>query len=921
MHDHPLLQVSGELCKVDRDLVVVMSVLQDTLQDIGHPELASQVPWVEGWSPPEPGSAPDRVDQVYALAFQLLNMVEENVAAQARRAHETAYGSRAVPGLFGDQLQRLVGEGVPAADLAAAVRGTRVEPVLTAHPTEAKRAGVLEQHREIYLLLVRLENPVWTPAERDALLGELRASVERLWRTGEILLEKPTVLDELRSAVHYLTEVFPETVMRVDQRFRRAWSEAGHEPSLIEGVDALPRVGFATWIGGDRDGHPLVTPEVTRAALLELRTAATRLLDRELLRLAARLPLTRHAQAASEELAGAVHRLSSRLGASAQKLVAGLREEPWRLLVELLRLALAESPGPDAAVPDVATLREYLHVLSASLEQVGAGALVRAEVDRATRVLDVFGLRLARLDVRQNSRVHELALGQLMAGSGGDPSGAAFDRLGEPARLALLERELSSGRPFALPGVGVGPEADAAVGALRVLREHIERFGGDGRDALGSIIVSMTRSTSDLLVVLLLAREAGLARLLPEAGVLACDIPIVPLFETLDDLERARGILAAYLDHPAGRASLERRTGPGGTVVLAQQVMIGYSDSNKDGGIIASQWALHRAQERLAEVGRERGVEIRFFHGRGGTVSRGAGPTDRFLQALPHGTMLGDIRVTEQGETVAQKYANLITAQLHMELLVAGAASTSARHRRPRGPTNAAPGAMARLAEASRGAYRALVETGGFVEFFRLATPIDALERSGIGSRPSRRTGRASLEDLRAIPWVFAWSQSRFFLPGWYGVGSAFQALERDDPAALAAFREALPAWPFAKYVLTNVEAMLARADAGVMHQYAALDTDAPRRARSMTLVESELALSRGWIERLMGSRIESRRPRMASSAARRERALRTLHSRQAMLLREWRAARDTQSPEEAPLLRRVLLSVNAIASGLQTTG
>ncbi|MBY0262719.1 MAG: phosphoenolpyruvate carboxylase, partial [Phycisphaerales bacterium] len=429
-------------------------------------------------------------------------------------------------------------------------------------------------------------------------------------------------------------------------------------------------------------------------------------------------------------------------------------------------------------------------------------------VDRAKRVLDVFGLHLARLDVRQNSRVHELALGQLMAGSGGDPSrGVAFDRLGEPARLAVLERELSSGRPFALPGVGVGPEADAAVGALRVQREQIERFGGDGREALGSIVVSMTRSTSDLLVVLLLAREAGLARLSPDAGVLACDIPIVPLFETLDDLERAPGILAAYLDHPAGRASLERRTGPDGTAVLTQQVMIGYSDSNKDGGIIASQWALHRAQERLAEVGRERGVEIRFFHGRGGTVSRGAGPTDRFLQALPHGTMLGDIRVTEQGETVAQKYANLITAQLHLELLVAGAASTSARHRRPRGLTAAAPAAMARLADSSRAAYRALVETEGFVEFFRLATPIDALERSGIGSRPSRRTGRASLEDLRAIPWVFAWSQSRFFLPGWYGVGSAFSALERDDPAALAAFREALPAWPFARFVLTNVEA------------------------------------------------------------------------------------------------------------------
>ena len=920
---HPLLQVSGELLKVDRDLLVVMSILHDTLREIGHPELAAEVPWLEGWSPPEPGKAPDRVERVYALAFQMLNMVEENVAAQARRAHETAYGSRAVPGLFGDQLHRLVGEGASGAELARAMAGTRVEPVLTAHPTEAKRAGVLEQHREIYLLLVRLENPVWTPAERDALLGELRASIERLWRTGEILLEKPTVLDELRAAVHYLTEVFPETVGRVDQRFRRAWGEAGLDPALVAEVDALPRVGFATWIGGDRDGHPLVTPEVTREALAELRASATRLMDRELARLGARLPLTRHAQAPSEELVGAVHRLSSRLGPAAQAIVPGLREEPWRLLVELLRMALREGPGAEAALSGSAALREHLGVLAASLEQVGAGALVRLEVDRTLRVLDVFGLHLARLDVRQNSRVHELALSQLIAGSGtvGGGGGPAFENLDEAGRLALLERELRSGRPFALPGVGLGPEADAAVGALRVLREHIERFGDDGRTALGCVIVSMTRSTSDLLVVLLLAREAGLARLSSEGGVLACDVPVVPLFETLDDLEHAPTILGAYLDHPAGRASLERRSGPDGSTILTQQVMIGYSDSNKDGGIIASQWALHRAQERLAAVGRERGIEIRFFHGRGGTVSRGAGPTDRFLQALPHATMLGDIRVTEQGETVAQKYANLITAQLHLELLVAGAASTSARHRRERGLSTEAPGAMARLAELSRGAYRGLVETDGFVEFFRLATPIDALERSGIGSRPSRRTGRASLDDLRAIPWVFAWSQSRFFLPGWYGVGSALESLEREDPAALGAFRDALPAWPFGRYVLTNVEAMLARADAEVMGWYAGLDPDPARRGRTMTLLERELSLSRAWLERLMGSSIESRRPRMARSVARRERALRTLHARQVSLLGEWRAAREAQSPEEGGLLRRVLLSVNAIASGLQTTG
>jgi phosphoenolpyruvate carboxylase len=929
---HRLLTVQGELDKVDVDLGVIVELLGQVLRRVGQEDLAAHVPWREAWTPPEDAAgAPERLEQVYALAFQLLNMVEENVAAQARRVHETTSGSRAVPGLFGDQLRRLVDEGVDASGLARSIAGVRVEPVLTAHPTEAKRAGVLEQHREIYLLLVRLENPVWTPAERDGLLDELRGCIERLWRTGEILVNKPTVLDELRSAMHYLREVFPETLLRVDARLARAWSEAGLNPGAMEASGALPSVGFATWIGGDRDGHPLVTPELTRRTLEELRGGALGLLERELGRLASRLPLSTHAQEAGEELLAEVQRFSAQLGPEARALVARLHEEPWRLMAELLRLGVGAADRPESPVRSPAALREALRSLAASLGSINAAALARSEVGRVLRLLDAFGYHLARLDIRQNSAVHERAIGQLLAASGPAPYGAPFEAWDEASRRALLERELRSARPFLLSGAVAGPDATTAVGALRAVREHVDRFGPEALAGVGSIIVSMTRSVSDLLIVHLLAREAGLARLTPAGGagaggVLRTDVPVVPLFETLDDLERSPEILAAYLDHPAGRASVEQRAVPGGAVVATQQVMIGYSDSNKDGGILASQWALHRAQQRLAQVGRERGVAIRFFHGRGGTVSRGAGPTDRFLQALPPGTLGGDVRVTEQGETVAQKYANLITAQLHLELLTAGVACNTARHawaERSKAPARGEQHAavMDRLATASREAYRRLVETPGFVEFFRWCTPIDALERSGIGSRPSRRTGRATLEDLRAIPWVFAWSQARFFLPGWFGAGSALAGLERDDPAALGRLRAALPEWAFGRYVFTNIEAMLARTDDRVMRLYSTLAPDEGLRERFMAMVGAELEASRGQIGRLMGTGIGVRRPRMASSSRRRESALRVLHERQVDLLRRWREAREGGSGDQDALLRRVLLSVNAIASGLQTTG
>lgn len=919
--------LAGEFEKVERDVGQLMDLLRRALEAQGHGRLVAAIPWGMGnGATPAPDEWPPRLSQAFAIAFQLLNMVEENVAAQARRSREASEGMAAEQGLWGAQLQRLRTLGLSARWIADFLPQVHVEPVLTAHPTEAKRPTVLELHREMYLTLVRLENQMWSPSERRAILDELSLTMQRLWRTGEIMRTRPQVVDELENVLYYLQEVFPPVLRRHDQRLRQVWDDAGEDAQLIAGPERLPRISFGTWVGGDRDGHPFVTPDVTRAALQRMRQGAFVVLDRQLEQLARQLPLSVHAQQPDAPFAAELERLVNAAGDAGRELRRRHREEPWRLFVELLRTRLplagqcpAEGDGGAFLMPR--ELRDELQLLCTSLRQAGAGEIASSSIDPVLRSLDVLGFHLAKIDVRQNSRMHETAVGQLLAAAGvAEADYAAWD---EPRRRALLDEELRSPRPFTLARTRLGTEADSVVGALRVLAGHADRHGTDG---VGSLIVSMTRDVSDLLAVFLLAREAGLTEI-TDAG-LVCRLPVVPLFETLDDLERSPQILAEFLDHPMTRRSIESLARPAGGEPV-QQVMIGYSDSNKDGGILASQWALHRAQERLADVARERGVKIGFFHGRGGTISRGAGPTDRFLQALPPGTLTGALRLTEQGETISQKYANQITAAYHLEILTAGVTATTLDHaaRRRGAPPDAsyAP-ILERMADVSRRKYRQLVEMPGFFEFFRRATPVDVLERSGIGSRPPRRTGMATLEDLRAIPWVFSWSQARFFLPAWFGVGTALSSLQREDPAAFAKLKLGLPEWQFPFYVLTNVEAMVLAADEGIMRSYAKLADEVPACDALLEAIAQELETSRRMIEAVFGSPTVENRPRLVQSHRWRETPLQELHARQVWLLRSWRdrfaANRTGDAGTDADeLLSELLLTINAIASGLRTTG
>jgi phosphoenolpyruvate carboxylase len=455
------------------------------------------------------------------------------------------------------------------------------------------------------------------------------------------------------------------------------------------------------------------------------------------------------------------------------------------------------------------------------------------------------------------------------------------------------------------------------LNTYRVLADHLRDYGPDG---VGALIISMTRNTSDLLSVYLLAREVGLTT--SGAEGLACRLPVVPLFETIDDLQRSPEILRDFLRHPVTRLSLEQQRLANGGDDLVQQVMVGYSDSNKDGGILASLWSLYRAEAALVRVAHEAGVRIRFLHGRGGTMSRGGGPEHRFVKAIHPSALNGDLRVTEQGEAIEHKYANRLTAVYNLELLFAGVARATLLDRHCPEPPHVLESTMDWLAEHSRRTYVELRQTAGFLTFFREATPIDAIEESRIGSRPSRRTGQPALADLRAIPWVFSWNQARFFLPGWYGLGGALEALQLERPDEFAQLATHLSTWAPLHYVLSNAATSIAAADPEVMRAYAALVEDDACRAHILGRIVEEFDRTSLMLERVYGGSLAERRPNIHGALQMRQAPLRVLHHQQIALLREWRRARRHDELEHAAtFLRPLLLTVNAIASGLGATG
>ena len=901
--------------KIDHDIEFLLTCFREVLLDLGENKLAEALPQntrhkEKNSQPKVPLEDVDQELQMMAIAYHLLNIVEENAAAQARRARESRYGLLHEPGLWGHGLAQLIKRGFSEEDIVAVLDTIHVETVLTAHPTEAKRRPVLRQHRELFMEFSQLENSVWTQYERGLIRKRIKVILERLWRTGETYLEKPDVLSELEYILDYLLEVFPGAVSSVQQHLRQAWTEAGLSAGSLPLTERWPRLTFGNWVGGDRDGHPLVTAKVTRQTLQRLRTAALESVDERLEALSKRLTLSDLFQEPSEELLSELSRLKTALPHENRANLKEYPHEPWREYVEILRCRCRHQDcGDTAACRQPDTLISNLEVLRRSLEEVGAKRIAEAEIDPLLTHIDTFGFHLASLDIRQNSTFYEAALSQLLQHGGfedWDYSSWDFDK-----RRRFLENELNSLRPISPRHSSVGGEAQAVLDSFRVVAKYIEDYGKEG---IGSFIVSMTRDVTDLLMVYVFAREVGLLRT-SEHGLYS-EILVVPLFETIEDLNRSPDIMRDFLHYAIVRRSLLRDV----TGAPIQQVMLGYSDSSKDGGIFASHWGLHRTQMALVAAGEN--IRISFFHGRGGTFSRGAGPTHRFLEALPPGTVGGTVRLTEQGEVITQKFGNTLTAIFNLELLLAGVTVTSLKHRDPAPEDPKLVELCDILSRSSSEKYRALLHSDSFLDFWSQTTPIDALERSFIGSRPARRTGAKSLQDLRAIPWVFSWTQARYYLPGWYGVGTALEKLQHNDPSRFELLQDNLDAFPFIRYVVNNVETSLASADLDVMRDYAELVENTEVRDRQLDTITNEYTRTEDMINTLMKGRRDARRPRLIKTLEMRAQGLRRLHHRQIELLRQWRSLRTEGRDDEADtLFPSLLLSINAIASAERTTG
>ena len=855
-----------------------------------------------------------RTLQVQGIWFQLLSIAEQNAAMRRRRQVEIERGYDQLRGTFAQVVSSAAGSGVKPPEIRELLDVLRIRPVITAHPTEARRVTVLEKHRRIYRRLVDLESTRWTPRERQALVDGLRNEIELLWTTGELRLAKPTVPQEVFWGLHFFNETLFEAVPDLLDKLERALAHA--YPG--EQFKIPPFFQFGSWVGGDRDGNPFVTNEVTRSTILENRLTGLRRYRRRLSELVRALSITERAMPVPESFRQALARELAATGEGEEIADRNPGEVFRQYLVCMGRrldvmVAASErgetSPDP-AGYATAEALVADLQLIEDALEFAGSSSLASTLVRPVRREVESFRFSTVRLDARENTTKLNAALADLWRATAGQSGGEPPDPASDAWRQWLvteLARPLPAGsRPPTLP-----PESAETLGMFQLigqLREEIDR------EAFGAFVLSMTRSVADVLGAYLLAKTAGLFG--DTTGVESSTLPIVPLFETIEDLQRAPAIMKDLLAVPLVRRSVRAQGG-------VQEVMIGYSDSNKDGGFLTSNWELSKAQIKLTRLGRESGVPISFFHGRGGSVSRGGAPTGRAIAAQPAGSIDGRMRITEQGEVVSFKYANRGTAQYQIELLAASVLEHSLKSEREKAllPTTEFDEAMEALSGAAQASYRGLVDHPDLFAYYQAASPLDEISLLNMGSRPARRFGARSLSDLRAIPWVFAWSQNRHFVPGWYGVGSGILTFLQVRGSRGAALLDRMFAESrLFRLIVDEVEKTLSYVDLGIAREYAELVPDEGVRSNILGKVEEEYHHTIEAVLRISGGKeLAERYPRFRRRLARRLPTINQVSRQQVELLHRFRESGGDKTQEEQ--LSALLLSINCIAAGFGATG
>ena len=838
--------------------------------------------------------------------FALLANVAEDIHRERRRAVHEAAGEPPQDSSLAATYLKLDTANLDPDTVADALVGALVSPVITAHPTETRRRTVFDtQHRITELMRMRMHGLTRTEEGRD-IETELRRHILTLWQTALIRLSRLKIQDEIETGLRYYAAAFFEVIPQVNAQVRAALQARWPDTDLL----AEPILRPGSWIGGDRDGNPNVTADVVRLATGRAAFTAFAYYFGELTALEQELSMSVrlvHISDGLAALADACHEparedepyrralrvIHARLTATAQQI---LDEQPEH------ELDLGMSPYQTPA-----ELLDDLDVVDESLRSNGSAVLADDRLCRLRESVRVFGFHLSGLDMRQNSDVHEEVIAELFAWAGVHDD---YVSLSEPERVELLAAELGTRRPLVRPEADLSELARKELGIVMAASRAVHVFGPQ---AVPNYIISMCQSVSDMLEPAILLKEAGLLDASGDQPYAA--VGIVPLFETIDDLQRGSSILEAALDLPLYRAVVTARGD-------SQEVMLGYSDSNKDGGYLAANWALYRAELDLVESARKTGIRLRLFHGRGGTVGRGGGPSYDAILAQPPGAVRGSLRLTEQGEVIAAKYAEPQIARRNLETLLAATLEATLLDTEGLGRSSEeAYAVLDDLAARAQRAYAELVhETPGFVDYFKASTPVSEIGALNIGSRPTSRKPTTQISDLRAIPWVLAWSQSRVMLPGWYGTGSAFEQwiADGEDPdARLAVLQDLYQRWPFFTTVLSNMAQVLAKSDLGLAARYSELVDDEDLRRRVFDKIADEHARTIRMHALITGQDdLLADNPALARSVFNRFPYLEPLNHLQVELLRRYRSG-----DEDELVQRGILLTMSGLATALRNSG
>ncbi|GIP34960.1 phosphoenolpyruvate carboxylase [Paenibacillus sp. J2TS4] len=850
-----------------------------------------------------------QVIRAFAIYFQLVNIAEQNHRIRRKKDYERSAGEAIQPGSIESAVKTLKERNLSVEEVVEIMGRISLELVITAHPTEATRRAVLDIHRRISDDVMELDNPMLTIRERDQLRERLLAEVLTLWQTDELRDRKPTVLDEVRNGLYYFDEtlfdVLPDVYAEVERCLEKYYpGENWHVPNFLR---------FGSWIGGDRDGNPSVRANVTWETLLMHREVAVYKYEAALREMGSHMSFSKNIVNVTEELLLSIEKDRS--------LIELKKEDPWRNEKEPYRIKLTymlekiqntahSHANEHAKYKSAQEFIDDLEVIERSLRNHYADFVADHYLLKLIRQVELFGFHMAKLDVRQHSKEHESAMTEVLARMGIVPN---YSGLSEEDKIRLLTGVLNDPRLITSPYIDYSESTQECLDVYRTIKEAQQEFG---QECISSYLISMTEAASDLLEVMVFSKEVGLYRR-EEDGQTHCTLQPVPLFETVDDLHAAPEIMRTLFEIPAYRDSLN-------SLGQLQEIMLGYSDSNKDGGVLTANWELRSALNNITEMANQYEVKLKFFHGRGGALGRGGMPLYRSVMAQPPQTLGGGVKITEQGEVLSQRYSVKGIAYRSLEQATSALIKVGMYAKLDHNEELVSDweDIMEDISQTSQTKYQDLIfKDEDFMAFFREATPLSEIGELNIGSRPSKRNNSNRFEDLRAIPWVFAWTQCRYLLPAWYAAGTGLQSFYEGKAEKLEVLKEMYQKWSFFRTTIDNLQMALAKADLNIAKEYGRMVKDQSIAERIHELIHNEYKLTSDIILAITGQQdIMDNDPNLQESIRLRNPYVDPLSLMQVELLTEIRTIRDNQE-DDPTLLREVLLTINGIAAGMRNTG